>query len=282
MATETMLTDFTCTSLLVPYLTPIDIARLECVCRELRNTLDSDLVWGRFVPRSTAKVVRLNDEQAPTKKRIFTVLCKPFLLEETLAYWLNPGTGGVCCSLAARGLGIDWGSDRRYWSWGPQNGARWPEVACLEEVWWFHARGNIKCLLPKGAYTLSWRIQYRRKCSGWTTLPVTFRLSMSDGSQATTSHRYLGNRLRNGPDQNSLDDLTPVRQVERWLEFDVGEVVVTDEEKETSLEFSMRETACGTLKSGVVLDGVVLRPTSLTRVTGRYGNSSGRFVVKRR
>lgn len=150
-------------------------------------------------------------------------------------------------------------------------------MACLREVCWFHTSGNIKCQLPPGTYTLSWRIQYEIRTErsygvhGWDRLPTEFSVSATDGSQKTTTHRYLTNWPYNAVHQNQLADLTPVRLVEdSWFEFDAGEITVVDEEELTSLEFSMVETESGHWKSGIILDGVVLRPSSLTRITGRY------------
>ena len=74
-----------CVCLIVSYLSPKDVARCACVCQGFRNTLDSDNVWDLFVPKSAMNVVALNEElKAATKKKMFTCLCKPFLLTETL------------------------------------------------------------------------------------------------------------------------------------------------------------------------------------------------------
>jgi len=74
-----------CICLIVSNLSPKDVARGACVCQGFRNALDSDSVWDQFVPKSAVKVVGFNDElKAATKKKIFTFLCKPFLLRETM------------------------------------------------------------------------------------------------------------------------------------------------------------------------------------------------------
>jgi hypothetical protein len=80
--------------------------------------------------------------------------------------------------------------------------------------------------------------------------------------------------------QNELVDLTPVRRVDDWLEYDAGEIIVENEEKEIKLKCGMMEIQSGQWKSGVTLDGIVLRPTSIALSTGRkvtveeLGNSS--------
>jgi hypothetical protein len=73
--------------------------------------------------------------------------------------------------------------------------------------------------------------------------------------------------------QWELSDHTPVRFFDdNWFEFDAGEISVSDEEKLTSLEFSMVVPTKGVLlwKSGICLEGVVLRPSLITKSTGQY------------
>jgi hypothetical protein len=273
---ELMLTDLpeACICLIASYLRPKDVARGACVSQGFRNTLDSDSVWDQFVHKSANEVVYLNQElKAATKKKVFMFLCKPVLLRDNLAFWLDQDTGGVCYSVSAKGLRIVWGDDDRYWEWAARPGARWPEVACLREVCWFHTSGEIACKLPAGVYTLSWRLQYEAGSGvrGWDRVPAEFTLATTDESQRTASHRYLSNWPNNAHQQNELTDLTPVRLVEdNWFEFDAGEITVSDEEKPTSVQFSMVETESGNWKSGIFLDGVVLRPSSITKTTGRY------------
>ena len=138
---------------------------------------------------------------------------------------------------------------------------------------WFHVSGELKCLLPPGTYTLSWRVQYETRSDhvyGWATAPTKFHLAMSDGNQASNTQRYLTTHPENAARQNELENLTPVRLVEdNWLEYDAGEILVTDGEKEIELIFSMIEIQSGSWKSGVNLDGIVLRPTSVSKFTGR-------------
>lgn len=147
-------------------------------------------------------------------------------------------------------------------------------MANLKKVCWFHVSGELKCVLPPGAYTLSWRLQYETHRDpgpdGWAAAPTKFHLAMSDGSQATNSQRFLTTHSENAVLQNELENLTPLRLVEdNWMEYDAGEILVRDGETETALIFSMIEIQSGQWKSGMNLDGIVLRPTSLSKSTGR-------------
>lgn len=165
---------------------------------------------------------------------------------------------------------------------------RWPEIAYVKEVCWFQVTGELNCLLPPGSYTLSWRMQMNdspRNHSnveaennytedhvyGWASAPAEFFLSLRDGSQVSNNHRYLTNRHENSRRQNQLLNLTPVRVVEdNWLEYDVGEFVIEYGQEGADLKFSVMDVQSGQWKSGLNLDGVVVRPTYLAQKTGKH------------
>lgn len=167
---------------------------------------------------------------------------------------------------------------------------RWPEVALVRNICWFQVTGALHCILPKGSYTLSWRMQlcegphslvnaYSKDCHadrnayGWASAPAKFAMSFTDGSQSSTSERYLTNHPENQNKQNELVNLTPVRVVDHnWLEYDAGEIDVVCSQEEFSLMFSVMEAQSGRWKSGLKLDSVVLRPTFLTKQIGKYTN----------
>lgn len=108
---------------------------------------------------------------------------------------------------------------------------------------------------------------------GWASAPAKFAMSFTDGSQSSTSERYLTNHPENHDKQNELVNLTPVRVVDHnWLEYDVGEIDVVCNQEEFSLMFSVMEAQSDRWKSGLKLDSVVLRPTFFTKQIGKYTN----------
>ncbi|KAG0567107.1 hypothetical protein M758_7G104100 [Ceratodon purpureus] len=197
---------------------------------------------------------------------------EPLFYNETVAgvkaCWFDQDTARVCNSVGPAGaLRMDYGDNDSYGNPSARPGERWTKVACVS--------GWLIRKLPAGVYTLSWRLKYDAE-SNLRGLdlgrPVEFTLANTDGTQTTVSHRYLSN-LRNVSDRQwELSYPTPVRLVEDYLfEYDAGDITVLDEEKPTSLQFSMVVPTQGVLlwKCGVCLEGVVLRPSSITKSTGR-------------
>jgi len=241
-----------------------------------------DAVWERFLPAAYEDVLASATQFPPdllSKKAVFLHLSRGVLLHNgTQAHWLDQATGGVCYSVAARGLRIVWGENEQYWSWFPVRGSRWPEIAHLDAVCWFHVSGELSCLLPAGAYTLSWRLKLNGDLSfqgsrgnyGWSIRPVDFSLSLCNDTQASQTQRYLTNEPGISTLQEQLQNLTPVRLVNNdWMEYDAGEIIVEEGEKGADLKFEMKEIVSAAWKGGVMVDGVVLRPTSLARAIGQ-------------
>lgn len=195
------------------------------------------------------------------------------------AYWIDEPTGGVCYSIAARGLYIIHRENKEYWKWIVQKncpGARSSEVAHLQKVCWFEMGGFIDWPLLPGAYTLSWRLQltpqaYRVEDHGWLKHAVVFRLGFMNTTPFKETMRYLSNE--DGERQEQLGtNLTPVRLVgDNWFEYDVGEINIMDSGGNANFSFTMTESNQhnNLWKSELLMDGVVLRPTSLAKTIGQ-------------
>jgi hypothetical protein len=130
-------------------------------------------------------------------------------------------------------------------------------------------------LLP-GAYTLSWRLQltpeaYRVGNHGWLKHAVVFRLGFMNTTPFKETMRYLSNE--DGERQEQLGtNLTPVRLVgDNWFEYDVGEINIMDSGGNANFSFTMTESNQhnNLWKSELLMDGVVLRPTSLAKTIGQ-------------
>lgn len=138
--------------------------------------------------------------------------------------------------------------------------------------------GELSCLLPAGAYTLSWRLKLNGDLGlqrsqgnyGWSIRPIDFSLSLCNDTQASNTQRYLTNEPGISALQEQLPNLTPVRLVDDdWMEYDAGEIIVEEGEKGADLKFEMKEIVSAAWKGGVMVDGVVLRPTSLAQAIGQ-------------
>lgn len=129
-------------------------------------------------------------------------------------------------------------------------------IAQLERVTRFEASGEMKCSLPPGTYTFSWRIFLLRP-SGWGSDPVLFTLSKNN---EPVDERKCFMTLEDSANQDVEHFKLPTIRIGEtgWREFDVGEFVVESEEKITHLNFAM-SSAEGDCKTGLFMDGVVLQ-----------------------
>ncbi|KAJ7544391.1 hypothetical protein O6H91_09G077100 [Diphasiastrum complanatum] len=270
-----------CLACILSHMIPRDVCRLAVVSRAFWEASKSDMVWERMLPvnyQETLKQARGEPPRLTSKRELYDCLCQKVLLKDgKQALWLDRATGGVCYVLSARALNIAWGSDPRYWEWHPQHGSRFHEVAYLRSVCRFEVSGSLRCYLQPGAYTVSFRLQLGDEPSnmglhsqyvvshvrGWKLKPVKFSLSTSDG-QHTESERYLDCTEVPESKQLELSNLSPKRIVDNhWVEYDVGEFNVESTHKLVELQFSMTEIEEGYSKSGLFLDGAIIRPSFL-------------------
>jgi hypothetical protein len=134
----------------------------------------------------------------------------------------------------------------------------------LKNVCWFEARGEIECPLPPGAYTFTWRM-YLADLHGWHAEPAHFTLSKNDVENLECKS-YIDPRPDLSMQPVEQFRLPTVRVTETgWTEYDVGEFFVEKGEETCTLKFSMNAISRGAWKSGLFMDGVVVRPTETVR-----------------
>eukprot|EP00249_Psilotum_nudum_P001785 c14460_g1_i1 orf=305-1105(-) len=256
-----------CIAQVFSFISPKDICRLALVNSAFRAASDSDTVWEAKLPRGyyshIAGCVDGGSLQYTSKKELYFRLCRSIYLKNGIEkYWLDCPTGQECHILSARGLGITWGDDPRYWWWITHPDGSWfQEVAYLNQVCWFEVQGKFQHLFQPGAYTLSFRIQIAEGY-GWDQAPVKFTLDTSNGCNKESRH-FLRNNLSVPPANNIFSNLPQGRFVAGWMECDAGEFVVDDSEVPIDLHFSMAAYEVGNWKHGLLLDGVIIRSSNL-------------------
>ncbi|KAL2632106.1 hypothetical protein R1flu_016792 [Riccia fluitans] len=147
--------------------------------------------------------------------------------------------------------------DETYWKWVPKEGSRSKQVAYSTNVWYLQVKGEFNDHLPAGRYTLSWLLQFDPAATRtWPkNKPITF--SASDGGIPET-------KIVEFP----LNQETASRvSSSGWLEFDVLKFEVPKWMPSVSLEYSLEETK-GDGKSGLYIDGVIIRPCPMSDLTG--------------
>lgn len=140
-------------------------------------------------------------------------------------------------------------------------------VAYLQQIWWFEVDGVINFPFPADSYTLSFRLHLgrfskrlgRRVCSfehthGWGIKPVRFELFTTDGQQALCECCL---------DDTEHDEINGYHKRGCWIDYKVGEFIVTDSDPVTEVRFSMKQIDCTHSKGGLCVDSVFIIPSDL-------------------
>ncbi|XP_030926577.1 F-box protein PP2-A15 [Quercus lobata] len=260
-----------CVACVFLYLTPPEICNLARLNRAFRGAASSDSVWESKLPANYQDLLDLlppESYKSLSKKDIFALLSRPVPFHDgTKEVWLDRVTGRVCMAISARGLAITGIEDRRYWNWIPTEESRFNLVAYLQQIWWFEVDGVIKFPFPADSYTLSFRLHLgrfskrlgRRVCSfehthGWGIKPVRFELFTTDGQQALCECCL---------DDTEHDEINGYHKRGCWIDYKVGEFIVTDSDPVTEVRFSMKQIDCTHSKGGLCVDSVFIIPSDL-------------------
>lgn len=141
-------------------------------------------------------------------------------------------------------------------------------MAYLQQIWWFEVDGTVTFPFPANTYTLSFRVHLGRftkrlgrrlstyeHTHGWEIKPVRFEFSTSDGQ-----HAYAECLL----DEAKYDDAYGNNHKRGcWLEYNVGEFIVTNSDPPAEIRFSMKQIDCTHSKGGLCIDSVSIIPTEL-------------------
>lgn len=270
-----------CVACVFLYLTPPEICNLARLNRAFRGAASSDSVWeGKLPPnyRDLLDLVMMPPERYRnlSKKDIFALLSRPVPFDDgNKELWLDRVTGRLCMSISAKGMAITGIEDRRYWNWLTTEESRFNVMAYLLQIWWFEVDGVVKFPFPADIYTLSFRIHLgrfskrlgRRVCyfehtHGWEIKPVRFEFSTSDGQQASTDCCL---------DETQQDEINGYHKRGCWIDYKVGEFIVTDPDPDTEVRFSMKQIDCTHSKGGLCVDSVSIIPSDLKDRRRRKG-----------
>ncbi|XP_011029186.1 PREDICTED: F-box protein PP2-A12 isoform X3 [Populus euphratica] len=118
-----------CVALVLEYLNPSEICRLAKLNRAFRGASWADFVWESKLPVNYEDLIErvFGDglEDKLCKREVYTRLCRANTFDDgTKKAWLDKRTGGVCLSIASKGLAITGIDDRRYWNHIPTEESR--------------------------------------------------------------------------------------------------------------------------------------------------------------
>lgn len=129
------------------------------------------------------------------------------------------------------------------------------------------SRLNAVCSIPPATYTVSWRAYLSAYACGWEFDAVNFTFSKKqNGTEDISRCKCYLKRPRAGVVLTQPD---PTIQAvgNGWMEYEVGEFAVEAGEGNFALKFAMVATSDYHWKTGLSLDGIVIRPKSLVDVT---------------
>uniref|UniRef100_A0A0D9VMI1 F-box domain-containing protein n=1 Tax=Leersia perrieri TaxID=77586 RepID=A0A0D9VMI1_9ORYZ len=260
------------TELLVEVLaltTPRDACRAAAVCREFRAAAESDAFWSRFLP---LYIPLLADGELspvlpppPSAKGLFLRLSAAPLLfrDELMSMWLDRESGDKCYMLSARALHISWGDTPQYWEWIPLADSRFKEGARLRTVCWLEIHGKIpsKMLSLNTIYAAYLVYKLDDKSS---RLDYPFQeATVSIGGSKTIHHVGIAERRLKTryPAVVVLarDVEHPQKRDDSWIELKLGELY-NEEGDDGEVCISLMETKGGNWKSGLVVQGIEIRP----------------------
>lgn len=264
---------------------PRDACRLSSTNSVFRSAADWDSVWESFLPPEYLPEVVVADGGAHSisKKKLYLHLCDhPLIIDQgNKSFSLDKCSGKKCYMLAARHLSIARVDSPSCWRWTSVAESRFPEVAelitmCLLEV---IGKINTSILSLNTTYVAHLVFKTTPKAYGFEYQPVEVSIG-PHGDKCQTRMVYLDpeaglrRRLRprrrvglfsRGPFGNydavppPSKENGPKLREDGWLEVEIGEYFNEDRE-ERELEMSVMEVKGGNWKSGLIIQGIEIRP----------------------
>ncbi|XP_052170322.1 putative F-box protein PP2-B12 isoform X3 [Diospyros lotus] len=267
---------------------PRGACRLALVASTFRSAAESDAVWERFLPADykdilARAVLDFNSPPPASKKGLYLWLSDhPLLIDGgTKSFNLEKSSGRKCYMLAARDLAIVWGDTPTYWRWTPLPDSRFLEVAELVEVCWLEIRGKIstRILSPNTTYAAFLVFKSTAGTHGFEYLPAEVAMGISGCEHKTTAYLdpvsgqghqnqivpmgigpFRRHTLRRHVAQHREgDNQYPKVREDGWLEVELGEYF-NEGGEERELEMSVMEVRGGNWKSGLIIQGIDIRP----------------------
>ncbi|KAL6560547.1 hypothetical protein OROGR_004106 [Orobanche gracilis] len=274
---------------------PKDACRLSAVTSTFLSASQSDTVWDRFLPSDYRDIISRSIDGGESlfakfhsKKDLYLHLCDhPILIDAgSKSFSLEKCSGKKCYMLAARDLFIVWGDTPEYWRWISLPESRFCEVAELLNVCWFEIRGkiNTKMLSPGTNYAAYLVFTFNSGAHGFQYLPAEAFVATSGHESEKRSvsldpvgarrkryqtvprrREWFYDRIAHTQTQqkdSTMESNTEYRKMraDGWMEVELGEYFVEEGGDGCDLELCLMEVKGGNWKSGLIIQGVEIRP----------------------
>ncbi|KAF8394142.1 hypothetical protein HHK36_020348 [Tetracentron sinense] len=274
-----------CISNILSLTSPGDACRSSLVSSIFRWASESDIVWEKFLPSDYKDIISRSFSPSPvvfsSKKELYSRLCNtPILIDEgNKSFGLEKRSGKKCYMIGARELSIVWGDTPMF-----------SEVAELINVCWLEIHGKMetRILSPKTTYAAYLVFKFSDDTVyglGFHPAEVSIRFIQGgdegggetravylapDGTQRRQYRivprsigrisRSISHRLRlPASTSREREGQRPKERGDGWMEIEMGEFF-NDRGEDGEVEMSLKEVKSGHWKSGLVIQGIELRP----------------------
>ncbi|KAL1222713.1 F-box protein PP2-B1 [Cardamine amara subsp. amara] len=286
-----------CISMVISHTSPRDACVVASVSKTIKSAAQSDLVWETFLPPEYSSQPA---NYSSKKEFYLSLANDSVLIDDgKKSFWLEKSSGKKCYMLSAMDLTITWGDSPAYWQWINVPESKFEKVAELRNVCWFEVRGKISCgMLSKGthysvyvvfkrAYNRSHGFDYAPVEGGVgfvgkeATKTLVFLESSSTGSADDSRSGYSGishvavtrafrmrrpwMRVPRGEEvevdkENGRNVEEPKERGDGWSEVEIGKFYINNGDSDDEIEISIMETQMGHWKSGLIIQGIEIRP----------------------
>ncbi|XP_050254506.1 F-box protein PP2-B10-like isoform X15 [Quercus robur] len=264
-----------CISDIVSLTTPKDACTACAVSPIFRAAAESNAVWERFLPSDYQAIIArssssLDSLNFSSKKHLYLSLSdNPILIDDSKkSFFLDKLSGKKCYLLSARELTIAWGDDSRYWRWVSLPESRFSEIAKLSFVCWFDINGKMSTsmLSPKTNYAAYLVYKLRSRAHGFKHRLPTASIGTTGGGEVYEQTVGLGLPAVEPGQQDQVvlpqqqHTSRPKQRNDGWLEIELGQFFNEGGEAD-ELQFGLKEVKCLSVKSGLIVEGIEIRPT---------------------
>ncbi|KAG6582460.1 putative F-box protein PP2-B12, partial [Cucurbita argyrosperma subsp. sororia] len=254
-----------CISSILAFTSPKDACRSAAVSPAFRSAADSEALWTTFLPSDYRQIISQASSPSTTsflnslsKKALYFHLCDhPLLIGSgNSSFALEKDSGKKCYMIGARDLEIIWGNSSQYWTWNSNPISRFSEVAVLQRVWWLEIKGsiearNLSLQTNYGAYLVFRLVEGPYRCRGFKKRPVLLQVYF-EGAEVEEGKTAILD-----PREGSL--VVSQEREDGWMEIEMGEIF-NESEDDGSIIFHVKEVDDFTMKSGLIVEGIEIRP----------------------
>ncbi|CAH8387649.1 unnamed protein product [Eruca vesicaria subsp. sativa] len=275
-----------CISIVVSHTSPRDACVVASVSKTMKSAAESDLVWEKFLPAEYLSLVPRSIEFSSKKEMYMSLTDDSVLIDDgKKMFWLEKGSGKKCYMLSAMDLNIIWSDCSVYWQWNTVPESKFEKVAQLRYVYWFEIRSKISCgMLSKGTHYSVYAVvkieSYGSRGLDDTPMEAqvgfvgeeasktfvllqprdTYRRGGYRGCYSSGSGTLMEEVEEERETSESVEE--PKQRGDGWNEVKLGSFYISDGgcDDGDEIEFSIVEIKKRNYKSGLILQGIEIRP----------------------